>query len=334
LIVHINPAHFRRNNSVTRWFRRLLAALALFGAAVLSCGGSGGDEPADTSPQGVCAFYAERDCAGFERCDLRDLKDFFNDVATCRERLAQTCELRLTAPGTTESSSRVVACAKAIAQLSCDQYLDYDRWPEPCSLPAGNLPDGSGCVVSSQCQGGSCALPFAERCGVCKTVSRAGGACMRSDDCLDSMPCVDGVCVPHPKLGEPCSASNDRFCIVGVTCQNLDASGLGTCEKPLSIGAACDPQAATGDQCDYTQGYACDAMTQQCEIAATSRLREIGEKCSESALCQFASYCNGQGVCQAKPREGETCLSGVIDCLEPARCFQGVCVRRQPAACP
>ena len=306
----------------------LILALG-FSAAGPSCGGSP-DEPEDMSPASVCAFYAERYCASYERCYPSLIKGAYNDVATCRDRFGRSCELRLTATGTNETVDRVTACAKAVAGLACETFNDLDRHPESCSLPQGKLADGAGCVTAGQCHGRSCPLRQGERCGQCKTLSPAGGACTSQPECLNGMPCVSGVCTLHSVLGEPCDS--ERWCAGGLICKTRDASGAGTCEKLLPAGSACDPQSPDGDACDYTKGFVCNEGTKTCG-PPTFGPAEIGARCASSSECTLASYCNVQGVCQARPREGERCLTGEVECLGPARCYQGVCVSRDPSVC-
>jgi len=305
-------------------------------ATVLSCGSraeegeTSRDEPIDMSPQSVCAFYAERDCARWQACNAPDVRFFYGDIATCKERSALSCVSRLAATGTNETPSNVVQCAKAVAGLPCESYLDFERWPESCTIPPGNLQDGTGCVAPVQCQSGHCAISNKEACGVCKTVSRAGETCSAPSDCLYLMPCVNGVCVPHPNLGEPCDAG-ERACVAGSACRNIDASGLGICEKLLPADAACDPQAPAGEECDYTQWYACDTRTRTC-LPTLDRPGGIGAKCVAKSDCDGVSFCEDQ-LCKARPRDGELCVAGVKDCVFPARCIGGICTMRDPAVC-
>lgn len=302
----------------------------------LSCGGgahegdTNRDEPLDMSPEAVCAFYAERDCSGWQKCNAPEVRYFYGDFAGCKERTALSCVSRLTSTGSNESASRLVECAKAVAALSCENYLDFERWPEACVIPPGKLTDGAGCVVSAQCQGGQCAISNKEPCGVCKTLSRAGEDCLTRADCLDGMTCVTGVCAPHPKLGERCDA-NESACIAGLTCRDLDASGLGTCGKLLAVGAACDPQPPAGEECDYTQSHACDPVTRTCRLG-NDPFGGVGARCAASSDCNAVSFCSGQ-LCQPRPRAGELCVAGMIDCVYPERCIHGLCTIRQAAVC-
>jgi hypothetical protein len=306
-------------------------------ATAVSCGGGGQgdetvrDEPLDTSPQAVCAFYAERDCAAWQKCNAPEVRYFFGgDLATCKERSTLGCVSRVTATGTNQKPSQVVECARAVAALSCETYLDFERWPEACAIPPGNLSDGAACIASAQCQGGHCAISNTEPCGVCRATSRAGEACGVQADCLDLMPCVNGVCVPHPKLGEPCDAK-ERACVAGLVCRNLDAAGEGICEKLLSVGAPCDPRSPAGEECDYTQSYACDPVARICGVAADP-FGGVGAPCGSSGECNAVSFCRG-GVCRARPRDGELCTVGVMECVHPARCIHGLCTVRDSAVC-
>jgi hypothetical protein len=309
--------------------KRLLMAFLVLG---LSCGGHDGDEPTDMSPQGVCAFYADKDCAGYEGCDPYDLGEYFNDCATCRERLARSCVSRLTATGTNETPTRVVDCAKAIDQLSCEGYLDTARWPESCSLLPGKLPDGAGCIVAGQCEGKSCVIANRDACGVCRTVSPAGGTCVLPNDCVDFIPCVEGVCTLPGSVGTPCNEV-ERQCAYGLTCRGVDSTGMGTCQHYVPTGAPCDSHSPFGE-CDFMHGDTCDLIANVCNHNLDWFAR-AGEAC-DNGLCNTASFCNPQSLCQVRPREGQPCApneNGQGVCLSPARCLNGVCAIRDPAVC-
>lgn len=315
--------------------KRILLAFLVVG---LSCGGAdGGDEPSDMSPQAVCAYYADKDCAGYERCDPFTLRFYFNDGATCRERLAESCVLRLTATGTGETPARTVSCGKAVAQLSCEGYLDYERWPESCSQLPGKVADGAGCIVDAQCQGGYCEFMGSRNpCGVCRTLARQGEACVDSNECLDFIPCVDGVCTLRGKRGAPCDEAS-RWCAAGLTCRNLDAAGVGTCQDYLPTGAACDPNSSEVESCNFIQGDECDFFKGVCTtVLPENRPPRAGEQCSTNSSCNFASFCGAQDSCKLRPREGQPCAFdefGQSVCLSPARCFDGVCALRDAAVC-
>src|ERR1044071_7239382 len=97
--------------------KRLLSAVVLILAA--SCSGNDGDEPADMTPQGVCAFLAARDCDSLMRCSPYDVSGYYGSVEMCRDRIAVSCVNRLTAPGAGDTPDGIVACAKALTDLSC-----------------------------------------------------------------------------------------------------------------------------------------------------------------------------------------------------------------------
>src|SRR5690242_13687302 len=71
-----------------RWMKRCLwvFVIAAWSCASRADEGAMGAEPVDMSPQAVCAFYAERDCAAWLKCNAPEVRYFFGDLATCKER--------------------------------------------------------------------------------------------------------------------------------------------------------------------------------------------------------------------------------------------------------
>jgi hypothetical protein len=283
------------------------------------------------SPQAVCAYYADKDCAGYERCAPFSFRESFNDGATCRESLAKSCVSSLTAAGTKDTPERNVTCAKAIAQLSCEGYLDFERWPEPCSPLPGALADGASCIVDQQCQGGYCEFTGRNPCGVCKTLARPGESCVDSNECFDFIPCVDGVCTLRGKRGAPCDEAS-HWCAFGLTCRNLDAAGVGTCQDYLPTGAACDPNSSEIENCNVFQGDECNFFKKVCtRVLPENWSPLVGEACRTDGSCNTAGFCGAEDVCKMRPREGQPCAFnefGQSVCLSPARCFDGVCALR------
>lgn len=304
---------------MNRWIAGVLALVA-------SCGGDGSPEaPSDMSPDGVCTYYADRYCAADHKCES-SFGTFWNDLAICKERSRISCLSRLTSPGVNETASRVVSCANALTMLSCERYAEVDRWPEACTPPPGQLADGAPCIVAAQCQGSACDITARAACGVCKTVSRIGGVCTDENDCLNYMPCVNGVCAPHPILGEPCDGAA-RYCVGGSVCRDLDANGVGICARPSPAGTRCDP--GQPDICDYAQGYYCDQFAKTCDKGEA--LGKIGERCV-AQTCPFVAFCDLDDICHPKPREGRPCDPN-NSCMTPARCIDGICKIRDPAVC-
>jgi hypothetical protein len=303
-----------------RWWRTVLAL-------VVSCGSGNDEGPSDTSAEGVCQYYAEKNCAADERCHPA-FKAAWSDGATCQERVRLGCISRLTASGVNDTSSRIVACANALAVLSCDKFMDYaEQWPETCFPPPGQLADDAPCIVFGQCQSGFCNIRSSSACGVCKSWSRAGGTCASNFDCFNFLPCVGGICTPFSRTGETCD-NMERQCATGLVCRDVDAMNVGTCGAPTPLGGTCDFQ---NDLCDIWQGVTCQFGSMVC-----SRLPPppaVGEQCSDGGNCGALAHCTIDNVCKAKPREGQPCIAGQVDCMTPARCLAGVCKIRDAAVC-
>jgi hypothetical protein len=144
---------------------------------------------------------------------------------------------------------------------------------------------------------------------------------------MGNLPCVNGVCTTHPRIGETCDTM-DRYCVAGSVCKNVDAMGLGTCAAATPAGGTCDPLA--GEECDAWGGYECDQVSRTCKPVGISV--PVGAKCLTTG-CNASGYCGSDGICKANPRVGEACIPGEIFCLTPAYCLGGVCKLPDAAVC-
>lgn len=135
-------------------------------------------------------------------------------------------------------------------------------------------------------------------------------------------------CVEPGKQGDACSAT--KLCGRDVVCQK------GTCDKPLALGATCNPAEPA---CDQARGHMCGAnMT--CEEL---KLAKPGEpcgvvkgqitSCGAHGRCKLAAGAQS-GTCEAAAADGQPCDNQKgPGCLTPARCVKGVCTIADPNAC-
>ncbi len=197
--------------------RRYLPACVLL--AVAGCGPSkGGSSGAAIPLDQLADEYAKVFCQkAFVCCDAVELQDLPGGEAECRSAVAADLMSDLTgietgvAMGTTiYDGSKARACLDVVAGLACSEWGGDDKLRQ---YP-----------VCHQFLRGTVA---------------PGGACSRSDDCLDGTcpPSVSGgTCVARAKVGESCASNTcqqDLYCA-------LDAAGFPTvCAVPKVNGLPC-----------------------------------------------------------------------------------------------
>lgn len=108
-----------------------------------------------------------------------------------------------------------------------------------CAAPAHCMagPTGATICVAPAAQGAACDVTGA-RCmrvdnycdpatQLCVTRKAPGAACTDVDDeCANLAPCIDGVCTPHPSLGQPCEMGGAVTCLGSLVCTD------GVCATP------------------------------------------------------------------------------------------------------
>jgi hypothetical protein len=295
-------------------------------------GGAGGSVPTE---EDACDTSLEATCKLFESCIPGDLETVWGDVASCKASGKPRCVANLHAPGIDDSPARVVACARATAGASCDDWLFSDSYDPPeCHANPGKLADGSPCAIDAQCSGGYCQKPdhkpYNTLCGVCSRKAPLGGPCTTLWDC-DHAFCRAGACVLLPKAGEGCSEAN--FCDGFLVCLGLSAaSPTGTCGKPLGAGAACDP---AFDACFLSGGLVCDASTKVC---ARRNVVLPGQPCGPLDECGGGAACgpDPSGTARCLPRTGMprgAACAKTSDCAPNDACVRGTCSAFDPALC-
>lgn len=142
--------------------------------------------------------------------------------------------------------------------------------------------------------------------------SAAGSSCVAGSFCSAST----GLCVARLAVGQPCDATMDRYCSIGLTC-GPDASGAQpVCLAPPAEGQSC----ATLMPCDALDDY-CDPLVSKC-------LRKVapGGFCQTGACCVDYARWNGGTTCVADAKLGESCnLIMPPFCLGSLECTHGFC---------
>jgi hypothetical protein len=180
--------------------------------------------------------------------------------------------------------------------------------------------------------------------GVCVEIGLAeGSACEEtkgSSDCLLSLYCSNGTCIPRLKVGDPCPADGylpvcpeNARCVASV-CQEV---------KEVHEGEACDvvPVSCTGEGlfCDGTtcrrprtgapvgsscfQDFCAEGLI--CATYTCAVPKNAGESCEYTESCAAGLAClyggTNSGVCGTPKSEGASCAS-LEECAKGLYCYQ------------
>jgi hypothetical protein len=250
-------------------------------------------------------------------------------MATCVARETTACENGASAPSTGVTADSINACATARASESCDDYYNNNP-PMACHSQAGTLADGQPCEFNAQCSSAFCQIAKNAACGVCGKPAEAGASCA-TFGCDYGLNCVNKTqfCQPYGAAGAMCDSSTP--CGHGLSCVGATATTKGTCQASgKTVGAACDPKAATAPGCDRSASLWCNATSKTCTMITTAM---TGGSCGAQAsgdyvVCAAGGFCNGgsatkAGTCVAVAADGATCdpadTTGPT-CESPARC--------------
>jgi hypothetical protein len=268
------------------------------------------------------------------RCERLDecsggalIKQRYGDMATCVTRQELTCEVGLTAPGTSATPASALACAEALTGESCPGLIDNNPVPE-CTSHPGSAAMGAPCASSNQCQSAYCLVHDGQGCGTCTAPPSEGASCTMTFECgyNQACPTTTGKCTTYVQLNGACSAA--LVCAAGLTCNAVCEVAVGT------EGAACDPKQLTAPACDRNQGLYCDPMSMRC---APITYNPGGQPCNNvyntSQLCAANGLCVS-GMCVDAVADGSPCNETKgPPCLNGARCVAGVCKVLDGASC-
>ena len=248
-----------------------------------------------------------------------DLSQFFNAVNAGKI----TYDPAAAAQCLATTSLAGVACT-----MTAQQAVPND--PSCAHMFNGTQAEGGPCGQTDECTTANCIINPLTDCGTpgCCTgtcgpaaapplpvggdCSAAGSSCVAGAYCSAST----GLCVAHLAVGQPCDATMDRFCAIGLTCGTAASGAQQVCLAPPAEGETC----ATLRPCDALDDY-CDPIVWKC-------LRKIGVggACPSGAGCVDYARCNGGTTCVADAKVGESCsLSGLPWCLGSLQCTDGFC---------
>ncbi len=237
---------------------------------------------------GRCDERAREECSRMARDSAIELPLLFGDATRCEARMKLAC----------------------LRQLS----------------PAAARPAGQPCGSDSQCESRLCGYSRGESCGRCREKPAVGAAC-EGLACGPGLECgIDGRCAQPGAEGAACDALSP--CGARLSCVGAGGEKRGSCvREPAALGAACDPQLASGPDCDRRAGLFCEPASRQC---ARLRLSEPSEPCGlvggALVLCRAGGSCGVQagtleGTCVPPAPDGAPCdVDHGPVCLPPARC--------------
>lgn len=286
-------------------------------------GGSGATDKA-------CTEMANALCGRLSTCSAAFLSLAFVDMTTCVGVAKGSCLASLQAKQTGATPDALSKCSEDLKSASCPDVLSHNP-PVSCRPSGGTVGNGMVCGDDWQCQSGRCAVPADANCGVCAARAAAGAACPRDtdDDCDFGLVCNNGTCIARSGSGAACD--KNRPCANPYVCS---AETGGVCTTGGQAGSPC----TADNTCDTFQALWCPLTTRVC---TAFQFVGAGMACGLTSAANYAvckgGGCNptpgaGMGTCARLAAPGETC-SGTAPCQPGAKCINGLCAVRDPAAC-
>ncbi len=305
-----------------------------------STSGTGGSGPSETK---ACNDIAMARCNRLQECSGGALiTSRYGDMATCVSRIELSCKNGIDAVDTNASPAGSEACAAAIPNESCTDYVDNNP-AAACQPVAGTRAAGAVCGYSAQCASAFCDVPKTSACGTCAAKPADGAACTGNADCGFNQVCTKtSTCLTY--VPEDGSCSGDGQCEFGLTCVGAVTTTTpptnGTCQaQHTMMGEACDPSRKTGTDCNRSMGLYCNSTSKTCQaITFATDGQPCGTVNGAAVVCQGGGLCvittPPMGTCSAAAADGAACSDTAgPPCLSPSRCVNGTCVQTDGAAC-
>jgi hypothetical protein len=303
-----------------------LAAMGCGGGGTTGDAGSGGGD-GGVSIETACSASAAAQCTMRDTCSVNHygLTRTYGDMATCVQRMHDSCVAGLNAPGTGNTPANVMACVGALATTSCTDFQNGNV-PAPCLPPAGTVAMGGACRFNAQCTTTYCNITTGSECGTCGALPTAGTACEGPAGVAacggHGMVCVGATAVPYAAgtcqmlvtaTGTACDATHP--CGAGLSCTPVSTTAANrTCEPAGSmVGAACN--GATNPGCDVDRGLTCNSMTHMCAqfgVVAAGTACGVGADgtfvhCASNGVCMGYTTATPHGTCIAAAADGSAC---------------------------
>jgi hypothetical protein len=280
-----------------------------------------GDNTLSVPPETACTDFGKAFCGQIQSCSSVFMKLTYGDQATCEARLKMPCLNGLKDPGTTQTASRIDACAQKVMTSTCADLFAHVV-PAECKAPAGPQADGTVCGDDGQCQHSYCKKTNSV-CGVCATRT---STCASNDDCDSGLVCAGGTCTMRGAKGATCD--DNHPCAYGLSCTS------GTCATPPGAGMMCTANTGGGN-CDTAQGYFCNPISNVCQAFSFGN---AGDPCGlvnqSFVICAANGTCSGMlmGNCRAAAADGAAC-NDTVKCQAPAQCINSVCTLADTSTC-
>jgi hypothetical protein len=309
------------------------------GGAGGGSGGTGSGNAASIPPADFPATFVDALCSYGARCGLMP------DKASCVTATAVDPSLTKLQAGVKAGRIKyddraAAACLDVVRSQSCNYSDGLALAPQACKDTfSGQVPDGGGCYVDTECISRSCDIgscPSLETCcaGICGPTVSTGPAGIGADCMGTHFECVDGAfcsskvtCQAKAGLGQPCDhAVAAESCVAGAYCV-ANGPNTATCGALPAEGESCySPGIGYSPACDSRRDY-CDSVTMEC----VPRI-PVGGVCSayygadSDAGCVGYATCDATGQCVANAQEGEVCddVNGP-QCLGSLVCSSGTC---------
>ena len=289
-------------------------------------GGCGSGATSGPDAATACADYATEVCTAAQKCEPGVLQYFYPaGLPSCISTSKLGCAASIGAPHSGATPALFQQCGRALAAMTCTEYLSASN--DPSCLPHGGaIPQGGSCGDSWQCATGRCAVTGAG-CGSCVAQVGLGAPC-RAIECADGLVCAastrgstSSVCSKPVSLGEPCFDSN----------RLSRQRRLRHRQRHLRSVAGRRPGLRHDEHvCDVSQGLSlCDPYLALCEAPADPVAP--GQRCGWLSVTSPYVACNGlcvltpgsnAGTCFSALAEGQACTSADL-CGYNLRCLGG-----------
>jgi hypothetical protein len=292
--------------------------LLSIGTCVKGCGCPDTTEQPPTALESAVNSYAEAECKKMDDCSPGWLRQNYDTVEECADRLGKLYQWLSELPGTAWVESAFVDCADAIFGASCADYVN--RQITECE-PPGDFDNGESCDDGVQCASRVCENPT-DACGECVEAPSEGDDCI-SGSCGHGLVCSDARTCERPR-------AVDEDCSGGLPCQGKAICYEDVCTQPIKEeGASCDPN--TGVFCDSSQKLVCSSDISKCVF--TNEYLGDGEGCGVDPEKGTMTGC-ARGVCSNDANMiciglgdgGDSCdIAANRYCEWPAYCSSGTC---------
>ena len=293
-----------------RLFTKLVHALAICSGAAAAASGCAGSDPSHVQQDQFQAQIIHALCDSVLACCTAAHRGF--DPVHCRQTVVQEFVVPLSDTTLLYDSAQAGRCVQAVtaaaqACQSVDITTCYDAF-------IGNIPPGSPCKSSFECEPGPDAFAVCGPDNLCAQPRRGA----LGDPCAFS--CIEDGVMAHchsifygPQSGSSaaCHSANGLVCVE-------TAMGSANCE-PLSADCRQNPTQA----CPPT-APACNLMTGQCFVPVP-----LGGACTATAPCSSDGYC-AAGICYPVKANAIPCAQDV-ECAS-GKCDHGFCVVYSQAA--